>query len=271
MQLALLSGVLLISIIHALPNRMNRDLRGDGWWKQSPRSLNNGWLTDAEYVAYIEKLKYISRDGWNYVLDHHGHAYYNMFEQTANCTSSLERYPLGMGTIDGGKYVCDFESLKAPCIIYSIGSNGDYLFEEAMLPTGCQIFTFDCTGDFGDKAPAGVTFKKWCVAGKDEAPFYSVPSMMKMLGHERIDYLKMDVEGAEFFAIPALKELPKERRPKQFGFELHTFYSGILRTHATMRATMDVMMDLHELGYRLVSREDNKFGYCCSEFLYILV
>lgn len=34
---------------------------------------------------------------------------------------------------DGGKLLCDVSQLAPPCLIYSLGSNGDYSFEHDML------------------------------------------------------------------------------------------------------------------------------------------
>lgn len=34
---------------------------------------------------------------------------------------------------DGGKLLCDVSRLPEPCLIYSLGSNGDYSFERDML------------------------------------------------------------------------------------------------------------------------------------------
>jgi hypothetical protein len=34
---------------------------------------------------------------------------------------------------DGGKLLCDISKLPKPCVIYSLGSNGDYSFELDML------------------------------------------------------------------------------------------------------------------------------------------
>jgi hypothetical protein len=34
---------------------------------------------------------------------------------------------------DGGKLLCDLSKLKPPCLIYSLGSNGDYTFERDAL------------------------------------------------------------------------------------------------------------------------------------------
>ena len=55
----------------------------------------------------------------------------------------LRRYGNGG---DGGKVLCDLAALRPPCLIYSLGSNGDYSFEQDMLRrTRCHVHTFDCT------------------------------------------------------------------------------------------------------------------------------
>lgn len=46
---------------------------------------------------------------------------------------------------DGGKILCDVSRLETPCVIYSLGSQGDYSFEREMLNlTRCDVHTFDC-------------------------------------------------------------------------------------------------------------------------------
>jgi len=52
------------------------------------------------------------------------------------------RYP--KSNEDGMKYLCEVEQLKAPCVIYSLGSRNNYLFEDEMLKaTPCEvIFSF---------------------------------------------------------------------------------------------------------------------------------
>jgi hypothetical protein len=48
-------------------------------------------------------------------------------------------------TADGGKLICDLGRLRPPCVIYSLGSQGDYSFERDMLRlTQCEVHTFDC-------------------------------------------------------------------------------------------------------------------------------
>lgn len=65
---------------------------------------------------------------------------------------------------DGGKLLCDLSKLSPPCIIYSLGSKGDYTFErDALKYSLCEVHTFD-----------------WCAAAAaaelaDYSPFPSIP------------------------------------------------------------------------------------------------
>ena len=51
---------------------------------------------------------------------------------------------------DGGKFVCgpDEYFRSRPCLIYSVGSNGDFSFEtDVIRKFGCEVHTFDPTGN----------------------------------------------------------------------------------------------------------------------------
>ncbi len=108
---------------------------------------------------------------------------------------------------DGGKLICGLDRIpdttEANCVVYSIGGNNQWDFEEAIVKqTGCQVFTFDCTVD--GRVPAGiqdrVAFHKICLgsktAGGEEGSFLSLKEMMSMLGHDHITLLKMDIVRA---------------------------------------------------------------------------
>ncbi|KAL3921535.1 MAG: hypothetical protein SGARI_006659, partial [Bacillariaceae sp.] len=66
---------------------------------------------------------------------------------------------------DGGKWVCDPHRLQnKSCLVYSIGSNGDTSFEQAVLDEigpHCEIHTFD-PGDFGAAVnKTGAIYHPW--------------------------------------------------------------------------------------------------------------
>lgn len=87
------------------------------------------------------------------------------FNPFINCTSGGPLVRLGSDK-DGGKYICLDEYLTRPgCIVYSLGSNGQYDFEEAILeasnshvPRNAQRITqCDCLFRLGLRLPNGLT------------------------------------------------------------------------------------------------------------------
>jgi Methyltransferase domain len=126
------------------------------------------------------------------------------------------------GVGDGPKWVCDphrlvrlAEERKAAgdpgphCLIYSVGSNGNYKFEDALINevgTICEIHVFDFSGNFERPQNKGknIHFHRWGLGDKKtdrskEGEFYTFPEILKKLGHEKktIDIFKIDCEGCE--------------------------------------------------------------------------
>lgn len=76
---------------------------------------------------------------WN---EYRGNRTWEPFEPVASCWDEVRVGQIG----DGGKWVCGLSQLKSPCLIYSLGSNGDPSFELAIntATSGeCEIYTFD--------------------------------------------------------------------------------------------------------------------------------
>jgi len=135
----------------------------------------------------------------------------------------------GNGNGDGPKWVCDPHRLKIisaerkiknptrpGCVIYSVGSNGDFSFEEALQnilgKDTCEIHTFDMD-DFQDVTPKdmNIHFHKWGLVHEATAAeekdkegahiFKTLKETIKELGHDdlpAIDIFKIDCEGCEF-------------------------------------------------------------------------
>jgi len=135
----------------------------------------------------------------------------------------------GNGNGDGPKWVCDPHRLKIisaerklknptrpGCIIYSVGSCGDFSFEEALQnllgKDTCEIHTFDMD-DFEDVMPKdmNIHFHKWGLANEATSKkendkkgahiFKTLKETVKELGHDdlpAIDIFKIDCEGCEF-------------------------------------------------------------------------
>jgi Methyltransferase domain len=127
------------------------------------------------------------------------------------------------GVGDGAKWVCDPHRLvtvaqqrKAAgepgphCIIYSVGSRGNYEFEDGIInEVGkiCEIHVFDFSGDYGrpQNKAKNIHFHKWGLQASSqdrskEGQFYTFPEILKQLGHEdkTIDIFKIDCEGCEW-------------------------------------------------------------------------
>jgi hypothetical protein len=125
---------------------------------------------------------------------------------------------------DGPKWTCDPHRLreKKDCLIYSIGSEGNYNFEESMIKelgdTHCEIHVFD-PGPYarpGDPQRNNIHYHQWGLKSSyDEAynaaislnalggaapALLSFQDTLKMLGHEgrTIDVFKIDCEKCEW-------------------------------------------------------------------------
>lgn len=61
-----------------------------------------------------------------------GHRRFDPMSAFISCPPSQPLIRYG-NPADGGKLLCDISKLTPPCIIYSLGSNGDYSFEQDAL------------------------------------------------------------------------------------------------------------------------------------------
>ena len=79
-----------------------------------------------------------------------------------------------------------------------------------------------------------------------DAPAYTIRTMMEKLGHERVDMLKIDVEGAEYEILDSLDKT--ERLPVQVLVEFHHRFPGISK-----QRTAESIQMLRGLGYQIFS------------------
>ena len=176
------------------------------------------------------------------------------WEPSYTCTT-LER--LGRSG-DGGKWVCDPQHYLQleDCVVYSIGSNGDFSFEEAVhaVAPACEIHTMDPAPP-SDAVPEFLTYHEGRFG---EA--LTLRTFMSQLGHTNVTLVKMDCEGCEFGAL-SLSAMPSEGSAiQQILFEIH-FSGEPHKTHALFQV-------LHSLGYAIFSKEANLVGCggVCFEF-----
>ena len=100
-------------------------------------------------------------------------------------------------TGDGGKWVCDTESLVRNCLVYSIGSERDTSYEVAISSIlGCEIHTFDHTiAGWVPPAIPKFTFHPYGFgAGAGGGQMETLETILQELGHINriIDIFKID-------------------------------------------------------------------------------
>jgi FkbM family methyltransferase len=187
------------------------------------------------------------------------------------CTLALTR----LGTAYGG-WVVPVGLVQPNWIVFSAGVGEDISFDlELMRRSGCEVHAFDPTPRARDyvkgygNLPTRFHFHPyglWCAdrimrfyAPRDathvshsitniqrtdtyfESPVKTVRSAMRDAGHERIDLLKMDIEGAEYAVIGEM--IRSGVRPRIICIELE---------HPSPGPNLVVLARLRRYGYGVV-------------------
>lgn len=165
---------------------------------------------------------------------------------------------------DEMKYFCAPEQQRKNCNVYSLGSNNQWEFEEQMYKdTECHMSTFDCT--VNATIPLGIrdrtSFYKKCVGNPKQKilgePLIRMTDLKALTNVDRIDYLKVDIEGFEWVVlrdmINAVKENPVAEKglPLQLYLEFHLDRSPE-RVHYVGKRLQMFFEKLFEIGYMLM-------------------
>jgi len=172
------------------------------------------------------------------------------------------------------------------CVVYSVGSNGDFSFELGMqkeVGVGvCEYHIFDM-GDYAKEVPSELKrahYHKWGLEKQQPAvvswfgstdvkppsgkEYYGLYDTVKLLGHEDlnvIDIFKIDCEGCEWKTyqdwlsddIPMLHQIQVE-------------------VHKAPIGTIDFFTSMEESGYLRYHKESNiQWGSDCIEYGFVLV
>ncbi|CAF0883088.1 unnamed protein product [Adineta ricciae] len=183
---------------------------------------SDGFICESKAVWNERKQIHHAQDDLNAVRHPDPVFFSTNWESTFHCSSTRRIGTRG----DGGKWVCDSYRLKsqANCLIYSVGSNGDFSFETEIkkLIPHCEVHAFDknvyscptnvCTFH-------AITFGDGVVPNNSQ----SWPSIVQELNHtaKTIDILKIDIEGAEYSFFPHLFQSDKRTFPRQILVEVH--------------------------------------------------
>lgn len=162
------------------------------------------------------------------------------------------------------------------CVVYSLGSNDQFDFEEAVLQrSNCSVHTFDCTSNAPPKQLSHRHhFHDTCIgpstSGSPKLKFKSLQQVMSELGHSRLSAMKWDVEGFEYELFRELLQ-DKGRLPREAMFEIHYRSHMRARTpwhtreiHAGELAVAAI--DLYDAGYRVISSKPNQGCSSCFEY-----
>lgn len=184
---------------------------------------NHDWLLMKERIK--QRKNHFNMGNPTKFMDTPAAWYQNNFEPDFSCAH--ERRVGGMG--DGPKWVCDphrihgyskarEESGGNGCLVYSVGSQGNFEFEIGLQQTvyahsnsqdnggqkqKCEIHIFD-PEDYSGEAPEGIFYHAWGLesSGKTdkESNFKSFQETVAALGHQGrvIDVFKIDCEGCEW-------------------------------------------------------------------------
>jgi len=147
--------------------------------------------------------------------------------------------------LDGQKAICIQPQSVAPppgsCIVYSIGINNEWSFDDTMEKYGCTVYAFDPSMKNAEdqfNRSSGIHFYKIGLGARDETnskgwKILTLGSIHQLLGHQDrvIDYLKMDIEFGEWDVLPELMKPGKLDQVRQLGIEIHFRSDGFLRKY----------------------------------------
>ncbi len=192
------------------------------------------------------------------------------------------RYPLVELGSPAYHWILCPTGLNANSVVYSGGVGRDISFEHALVRNyGCQVVLLDpsptglatmerpenkipqfmhqpvaLAGQCGtlkfsrpQDAAEGSWFKKSDGTADLEVPSLNLGTLMKQNGHNHIDLLKLDIEGAEYEVID---DMLKQRLPvRQVLVEFHNNLLPGIRRRQTVRA----ILKMAAAGYRLVKKD----------------
>jgi hypothetical protein len=181
---------------------------------------------------------------------------------------------------DGGKWVCDPNRVEhSKCLVWSVGSAGDFGFEESIHEElGCEIHTFDM-GDYEHLAPSFVNYHQWGLSAvasvTKNGAFKTLEDSLRELGQldRKIDIFKIDIEGAEFQVLtPMLQQAENylARNVRQILVEVHPLMIRGIGKKEQLKLAHTLMMAILENGFYVYHKEPNTFG-CYGSCLEIAV
>jgi len=163
--------------------------------------------------------------------------------------------PFLLGVWDGHKYVCEDDfTEEEECLVYTIGVNNDASFEDAMASTGCEVYAHDHTvKEFPNTKYKNVHFVKLGIGASNTNEVKTLDTLLRDNGHSNrtINYLKVDVEGAERDSMMQWFKSGSLANVRQIGIEFHD-----VPTHSKEYFT--IVQELYKLGFVTIMWDINR-------------
>merc|ERR1712217_502232 len=171
---------------------------------------------------------------------------------------------------EGGKWICNPQKLRGQvtsrekCLVYSIGSHGQYDFETAVhteVSSNCEIHTFDMKNWTAYHCGASPSFMEYHVKTigdpKKRSWLTDVPTIVRELGHSGkvIDIFKIDCEGCEWSTFRHWFGAGVQIR--QILIELHFYPSSKAVSTDLIHEFFKFLFDM---GYVVFQKESNTLG-----------
>jgi FkbM family methyltransferase len=212
----------------------------------------------------------------------------NFLHNKFNCNKSYEK--LFLGNQYGGWTICP-TTINNTSIVYSFGVGEDISFDKAIIDQfGVVVYAFDPTPKSidwinGQDLPERFHFYDFGIGSSDRLSKFYPPqnpnhvshsiikksrkkpsepitvqlhrleTIMKMLDHDNVSILKMDIEGAEYEVIDDLYH-SSNLDISQILVEFHHFLPGI-----TYRKTRNAIKKLNKCGYSLFNISKRGYEY----------
>ena len=172
------------------------------------------------------------------------------------------------------------QPIRAGDVVYSFGVGGDLSFEREMVEVyGARVFAFDPDPGTAERARGapldGLRFQEMSVGRRDErrgvrlpggdeveARVLRLPSHMRLLGHRRLDLIRLDVPGAEADVIRDLVSMDVDVHQLLITFHEDETAESRDRIEAAVR-------ELHGHGYRAfhISPTRRQFSFIRTDFV----
>lgn len=210
-----------------------------------------------------------------------------LFDAIIDCETTMR-----VGTLfDGGKWICDPQSLSGSSVVYSFGIGDNISFDMDMAGMfGCSVYMFDpspsVVANFnrfqsGQSCGKGnISFlplglgpvsrdesRQWdlVIEGK-RCEVRSLAEIAKSLNHTHVDILKMDIEGGEMAALQQMlaSGILPSLQVRQLLVEFH------LWDDASFIDFVRIIGALKRQGFLLFRKEFNPYAADrCAEFSFV--